>query len=116
MKRLVVLVHGWRLTNRDLEPLATVLRQEAEMRDGKIFNFTYPAGTRSNERLREVARRLEEELTEHCEAVPFDHVSIVGHSIGGLIARRCFLFAVTNNRSWSKKLHRIVLTVRFGYP
>jgi len=77
----IVLVHGI-VDNRSA---FTMLRRGLRRRGfGCIRSFSYPPHTSD---VRSTARRLAEFVEEVCEETGADAVHVVGHSLGGLVAR-----------------------------
>ena len=114
MKHLAVLIHGWLLNAKQLEPLRDLLHAEEQLRDSDIFLYPYPASRFSNARLEAVSLDLCNQIEGRTKKINYDTISFVGHSIGGLIARRAFLLASPYHNqsspySWSARVTKIVL-------
>ena len=61
-----------------------------------ILVFPYNASLLSNERLENVSEKLNLFLEKQHQMSMYDQISIVGHSIGGLIARKAYLLSLKN--------------------
>ncbi len=79
----ILLVHGI-VDNRSIfGPLRASLHRRGF---GRVLSFSY--GPLPSD-VREAAERLREALEEVCEETGHDKIHLVGHSLGGLIARYC---------------------------
>ena len=77
----IILVHGL-VDNRSI---FTLLRRALRRRGfGRVLTLNYSPLTQD---VRSVARRLEQLVERTCEETGYERVHIVGHSLGGLIAR-----------------------------
>lgn len=107
--RLIVFIHGWLLTKKYLEPLKTLMESDPDFSGSKFAIFSYDASKFSNMRLEEVAVKLSQYLDANFESSIYEELSIVGHSIGGLIARKAYLSSLEYDSKWNKALTKIVL-------
>jgi triacylglycerol lipase len=77
----IVLIHGW-VDNRSI---FTLLRRQLRRRGfGRIVSFQYPVFSRD---VATAARRLGASIERLCQETGYERVHVVGHSLGGLIAR-----------------------------
>ena len=77
----IILVHGL-VDNRSI---FTLLRRALRRRGfGRVITLNYSPFTQD---VRSVARRLEALIERTCEETGYERVHVVGHSLGGLIAR-----------------------------
>ena len=77
----IVLVHGW-VDNRSI---FTLLRRQLRRRGfGRVVTMNYSIVTHDVVR---AARRLGQLVEQLCEATGYERVHVVGHSMGGLVAR-----------------------------
>jgi pimeloyl-ACP methyl ester carboxylesterase len=77
----IVLVHGW-IDNRSI---FTFLRRSLQRRGfGRIVTMNYSAFTHD---VPKAAHRLRELVDRLCEETGYERVHVVGHSLGGLVAR-----------------------------
>ena len=77
----ILLVHGL-VDNRSV---FTVLRRALRRRGfGQVLTLNYSPFTQD---VREAARRLEQLVERTCEETGYERVHVVGHSLGGLVAR-----------------------------
>src|SRR4051794_21974455 len=77
----ILLVHGV-VDNRSI---FTVLRRVLRRRGfGRVWTMNYHVWTHD---LRAAARRLEATVDAVCEQTGYDRIHVIGHSMGGLIAR-----------------------------
>ena len=107
--KLIVLIHGWLLANKDLDSLKTLMELDHDFEGATILVFPYDASLFSNERLDNVAEKLNLFLEKQHQISMYDQISIVGHSIGGLIARKAYLLSLKNKTKWRKSLSKIIL-------
>lgn len=116
-RRLVVLVPGFRGRLSTWQPLVERVRSEPSFSDKETQWLPYEhrvhiATTRS---LDSIARDLSARIAgEWLAAGGFDEVMLIGHSMGGLIARQCYLVGVgavpgSERAEWTGKVRRIVL-------
>ncbi|MCU1587331.1 MAG: hypothetical protein JWN31_824 [Frankiales bacterium] len=77
----IILVHGL-IDNRSI---FTLLRRALRRRGfGRVITLNYSPFTQD---VRQVARRLAELVEKTCEETGYERVHVIGHSLGGLIAR-----------------------------
>jgi pimeloyl-ACP methyl ester carboxylesterase len=77
----IVLVHGW-IDNRSI---FTFLRRSLQRRGfGRIATMNYGALTHD---VHKAARRLQALIEQVCAETGYERVHVVGHSLGGLVAR-----------------------------
>ena len=77
----IILVHGL-IDNRSI---FTLLRRALRRRGfGRVMTLNYSPLTQD---LRSVARRLQDLVEQTCEETGYERVHVVGHSLGGLVAR-----------------------------
>lgn len=116
-KKLLVLVHGWCRSPADLQPLADLLSKEKELENFDILSFGYGASFISNRRLDTVSAGLSTEIGIYHDDHDYEAIVLLGHSIGGLIARGAFLIAKGEasghikgyTHTWADQVGRIVL-------
>ena len=89
--QLIVLIHGWLLEDKDLNPLKNLMELDSEFDESNVVIFSYNASLFSNERLEDIAEELNLFLETKFQSSIYDKISIVGHSIGGLLARKAYL-------------------------
>jgi pimeloyl-ACP methyl ester carboxylesterase len=87
----LVFIHGLLSDTRTWASLANDLRAERQLVDGyQLWTFQYPTGQgflRSAARLRQLLTSIRHELDPHCQDSALDRMVLVGHSMGGLIAK-----------------------------
>lgn len=79
-KRLCILIHGLNSRSSVMKPLAKKIKDEGIV----VACFDYP----NDDRINRSAYLLSEELRKHQLRFPKQKISIVAHSMGGLVARR----------------------------
>ncbi|MFM1988896.1 MAG: hypothetical protein RJA99_1853 [Pseudomonadota bacterium] len=116
-RRWLVLVHGlcmnelqWRRNGHDH---GERLAREAGW---TVFRLRYNSGRRVAESGRDLARLLEAELD--AAGAPPDEIAILGHSMGGLVARSACAAAVAAGHAWPARLRTLVClgTPHHGAP
>lgn len=107
--QLIVLIHGWLLADKDLDPLKNLMELDPEFDGSKVVIFSYNASLFSNERLEDIGEELNLFLEAKFQSSIYNKISIVGHSIGGLIARKAYLLSLNNKTKWNEVLAKIVL-------
>jgi pimeloyl-ACP methyl ester carboxylesterase len=100
---LFILVHG--LHGPDTwNDLSEELHQH-----GDVLRLTYNAGSMSNSNPEALARLMDERIAQNWDSNRHQHVVLIGHSIGALLARRTYLLAAKAQRPWISPDNRIVL-------
>lgn len=115
-RRLVVLLHGWTSSARRLEALAQLIRQHLPDADIYVpdmpirrWNATDPA--------KDIVAALVEGIDRRCAKRDYASIVLMGHSTGGVLARKLFLAAwgaaedVDASRhchSWAERIERII--------
>ncbi|VTR66251.1 conserved membrane hypothetical protein [Desulfosarcina cetonica] len=100
---LFVFVHGldrgrfWPSMQQVLEP------------HGATLQFSYPYPLFSNAEPLTIARRISDEIEKKVKEGNYQSVTLIGQSMGALLAKRAFLDAEDCNKNWSSKVSRIVL-------
>jgi len=100
---LFVYIHGlkrsrqWPLMQEVLEP------------HGATLQLTYPHPAFSNAEPLTVARRLSDEIERQVGQEPYQHLVLIGQSMGALLAKRAFLDAEQQGLAWAGKVQRLVL-------
>lgn len=107
--KLVIIIHGWLLSAKDLSPLIRLLRQDSDFQDTEFQNFTYDSSKFSNQRLNDVSAQFAETIQGEAATNKYSEIVVVGHSIGGLIARRTFLLLLGNDEVCPVPVTKIVL-------
>ena len=105
--KLFIMVHGlcmndlqWRRDGHDHgEALA-------ETKGATVLYLHYNTGRRVAENGRDFANLLERLI--HAWPVPLNNITIIGHSMGGLVARRACEVALAKKHTWLRRLKVIV--------
>ena len=112
-RELIVVLHAFRQTPARM---AAVRSELCKLRpDADHFVPQMPTGMFSRADPEEIAQHLCERIEKICAATPYHHVTFVGHSIGGLIARMIYVLAREHDlarnidNGWSTKVTRVVL-------
>jgi pimeloyl-ACP methyl ester carboxylesterase len=104
---VVVFVHGSSMTerqwNRDGHDHSAALARDL---DCTVLHLVYNSGLHISENGRLLDAILEQLIREW--PVPLDELSLVGHSMGGLVARSACHYAEVSERTWMGKLRRLV--------
>jgi pimeloyl-ACP methyl ester carboxylesterase len=116
-RRLLVLVHG--LCMNDLEWLRAGVDHGAMLereRGYTALRLHYNSGLHISVNGRELARRLDELLEQW--PVPVEELVILGHSMGGLVARSACAIGLEEGRRWMSVLSKMVFlgTPHHGAP
>jgi pimeloyl-ACP methyl ester carboxylesterase len=112
---LIVYVPGITMSVEQWEPLVSRLRQEPEFRDTTWRGWDHHIGLFSIRSIMSKAEELRAVVDAEWQlAGGFDEVILVGHSIGGILVRQCYLLAGGCYRGepasiWPKHMRRIVL-------
>jgi pimeloyl-ACP methyl ester carboxylesterase len=105
--RLLLLVHGWCLSDgqwtRNGHDHGLALAQDL---DCTPVYVRYNTGRHVSENAAELAARLEQLVAQW--PGPVDSLAIVGHSMGGLVARSAVQQARTDGMAWPKRLRQMV--------
>jgi pimeloyl-ACP methyl ester carboxylesterase len=105
--RVVVLVHGCCMMDlqwtREGHDHGAVLAKDLGV---TAVYLAYNSGLHISTNGRELAARLEQLVSEW--PVPIDELSIIGHSMGGLVARSACHYGEESRNSWRRKLRRLV--------
>ncbi|BCG71927.1 hypothetical protein MesoLj113a_30850 [Mesorhizobium sp. 113-1-2] len=128
---LVVILHGWGSTAQAMGDVAEATR-EAWKGTHRVDTFVpllaYHRSLRSA-RAVDVVVKILEDIDELVKIKPpYEHIILIGHSLGATIARRVFLVASGNppgfatekifqhqqKREWADKVRRIVLLAAFN--
>lgn len=116
-RKLLFLVHGLCMNdhqwNRDGHDHGEALAAEL---DYEPFYLHYNTGRHVSENGRELARLLEDFVRK--SKTPVAEISILGHSMGGLVARSAYETAESEAHSWPRLLRKIVFlgTPHHGAP
>jgi pimeloyl-ACP methyl ester carboxylesterase len=90
----------------------------AELRKrGDVAMIAYPASARSNADASQIAQRISELVQHTSEQKKYQHIVLVGNSMGALLARKSFLFSEgaaheqkwRSPDPWSRQVRRLVL-------
>lgn len=98
---LVVLLHAYTLSPDSLSTIAAVITEE--LPGAHLIKPPLPMGRFSFEDPTDIARRLvlliDQEWEQHrsCYGRDYKKIILVGHSVGGLLARKVYLFARGQN-------------------
>ena len=103
---LVVVLHGYTRTARDMQPLADLVRETHP--DADILCPDYPARWTANTDPGVVARELEI-LIDEVHEPHHARVILLGHSAGGLLLRKALVLGRVASRAWAERVERIVL-------
>lgn len=125
-RQLIVFVHGFRSSARTWDPLRRLLEQDAAVTsvfDLQCFDYeTALAAVSISQRLpslaeagKSLAARLKTELIAPDGSDRFIDVTLVGHSMGGLIIQSCLLALLTPDGS-TRVLDRIRQVILFATP
>jgi pimeloyl-ACP methyl ester carboxylesterase len=102
---LFVLVHGFGggpKTWRDVLPEL--------MSRGDILQLAYPANAMSNADPEDLTRRMADNVRDTFAKGSYDHVVLIGHSVGALLVRKTYLQAAgKEGHEWIQKADRMVL-------
>ena len=115
-RRLVVLVHG--LTGRPRFESAVALARDA-LPDSDLLVFDYDTSILSNASPYEIANAMERQIHEAHAKHPYDEIVLVGHSMGGMLLRKAFLWGngleedrwnlgQRGEREWVRQVSRFV--------
>lgn len=111
---LIVFVHGlccnensWRLYVRDDDPQSRPYgeRLAAEL-DATSLYLRYNSGRRIAENGRALSRQLQR-LVERWP-VPVEHISLVGHSMGGLVIRAAAAQGLAKGQPWASTVRHVI--------
>ena len=114
-RRLVVYVPGITMTVQQWEPLVSGFRQDPEFRGTTWKGWDHDIGVLSTRSIISRATELRAVVDAEWQlAGGFDEIILVGHSIGGILVRQCYLVASGCYKSepassWAKRVPRIVL-------
>jgi pimeloyl-ACP methyl ester carboxylesterase len=126
---LLVMVHGYTHNSRNLNSLAQEVRKSLSD-EADIFRPDYPSGLLSNTDPINLALSLKEQIAEHFNSKQYEHVILIGHSVGAVIIRKAYLYAlgikddvavpeVEKREPWATKVDRIItlagMNRGFGY-
>jgi triacylglycerol esterase/lipase EstA (alpha/beta hydrolase family) len=110
-RSLIVLIPGWRRTARHLASLQRALLAALDDHDVRIFE--YDTSCRSRQRLSTAADCLCTFISSTVEEKPYKSIVIIGHSIGGLVARQAYLCALgvtgTGVLPWASSITQLIL-------
>ncbi len=98
--------HTWLLRGRKGEPSCVGHRLERE-RGVASFYVRYNTGRHISENGRSLARLVEELFRNYPR--PIREISLIGHSMGGLVVRSAGHYAFEENLAWKKLLRRTFL-------
>ena len=127
--KLVVLVHGMGGPARMRSLGNELVREEpgSTCEEFDILSVEYPMDylhIGSNADPNKIANKICEEIGRRCEEEDYDSITLVGHSMGGLLIRKAFLIGIGKSiftsdppavnpapeiHSWARKVERIVL-------
>jgi pimeloyl-ACP methyl ester carboxylesterase len=116
-RRLVVLIHG--LCMNDLQWTRQNHEHGAALEEHfgcSTVHLHYNSGRHISSNGREFAGLLETLLRQW--PVPVEELSLLGHSMGGLVARSACHYAAADGRAWPAKLRRLIFlgTPHHGAP
>lgn len=110
-KNLLVVLHGLSVKNQksvsEFKSFAHQLLEIApsKYQDAKVLPFEYQVNFWSKENMDEAARRLCTDIGIHCKTHICNHILIVAHSAGMLVARKAIIQA-TNDKALYDELKR----------
>ncbi|MBC6904515.1 alpha/beta hydrolase [Saccharophagus sp. K07] len=113
--RLVVYVPGFRMTLQRWDPLIKRLQAESDFVDTKWKGWDHDIGLFSTHSVMSKAVELCAVIDSEWKlAEGFDEIILVGHSLGGILVRQCYLIASGCYKNepkcaWAKNIKRIVL-------
>ena len=116
-RRLLILVHGLCMSDRDWCRDGHDHGQRlAELLGATPVRVQYNSGRRVCHNGSELASRLETLLAQW--PGPVDDVTLIGHSMGGLVLRSALHFGRSGQHRWADQVSRIVFlgTPHFGAP
>ena len=104
---VVVVVHGWLGTPDGMRPLAEHIRSIKGFEHYRIRLHAFDASRFSNRHPSDLAKKLSRDIRGW--SLPGKPLVLVGHSTGGLIVRRAYLDATSDNEPWAALVSRIIL-------
>jgi len=121
--RLVVLIHAYMLSARSLNAVVKTVRSAPGFEHADILRPDLPMGMFSSGSLNPLARAVLGMIDEQLERRAYKEIYLVGHSVGGLLARKVYVvafgqtadapfepeFATEKRRRWAVDVQRIVL-------
>lgn len=107
--RLIVFVHGWARAASDHVRLFELLRDDEDCGDCDLLAFRYDAAWYTNTNPEQIGRALADDLNRYARENNYESIFLIGHSMGGLIARTAILAAKRDNHSWLQSVARLVL-------
>ena len=115
-KRLIVVVPGTTQGAKEWSSFLEFLRKEKESEDLAWMVYEHHIGPISLGNARDVSIDLASCIDEKVNAFGYQHVTIIGHSIGGMLARYAYLHSSgafpgehPSPNSWAKKVDKILL-------
>lgn len=118
--KICILIHGltndetiWNLPNTKQENYGTLLQKELNYTP---FYIRYNTGLHISENGKQFSQLIETLVNNY--PIEIDEISIIAHSMGGLVTRSACYYAPLQNANWLEKVHKLFFlgTPHLGAP